>query len=108
MVNTGSWSKRRVARSPDSPTCLSAQISLIFSVLPSEEIQMANQRKSQLLTTAEAAEYLRLKPHTLENMRWQGTGPFFLKLGGRVFYRRSDLKQWCDQARRRSSSGRKP
>jgi len=108
MVDTGSWSKRRVGRSPDSPTCLSAQISLIFSVLPSEEVQMANQRKSQLLTTAEAAEYLRLKPHTLENMRWQGTGPFFLKLGGRVFYRRSDLKQWCDQARRRSSSGRKP
>jgi excisionase family DNA binding protein len=69
---------------------------------------MAHQRKSQLLTTAEAAEYLRLKPHTLENMRWQGTGPFFLKLGGRVFYRRADLKQWCDQARRRSSSGRKP
>ena len=69
---------------------------------------MANQRKSQLLTTAEAAEHLRLKAHTLENMRWQGTGPPFLKLGGRVFYHRADLKQWCDQARRRSSSGRKP
>jgi hypothetical protein len=55
--------------------------------------QMANQRKSPLLTTAEAAEYLRLKPHTLENMRWQGTGPPFLKLGGRVFYHRADLKK---------------
>ena len=45
---------------------------------------MPNQRRLQLLTTIEAAEYLRLKPHTLGNMRWQGTGPFFLKLGGRV------------------------
>ena len=68
---------------------------------------MAGLRRSDLLTTEEAAALLRLKPHTLENMRWQGTGPFFLKLGGRVFYRRADLKAWCDQARRRSSSGRK-
>lgn len=68
---------------------------------------MANQRKPQLLTTDEAAEYLRLKPHTLENMRWLGNGPYFRKLGGRVFYHRADLKAWCDQARRRSSSGEK-
>lgn len=68
---------------------------------------MATRRKSQLLTTAEAAEFLRLKPHTLENMRWLGNGPVFLKLGGRVFYHIADLKKWCDQARRRSSSGRK-
>jgi hypothetical protein len=58
-----------------------------------------------LLTTAEAADYLRLKKHTLENMRWQGTGPPFRKHGGRVFYHRAELKQWSDQARRRSSSG---
>jgi hypothetical protein len=70
-------------------------------------IEMAKRRRSELLTTEEAAEFLRLKPHTLENMRWQETGPYFLKLGGRVFYRRADLKAWCDQARRRSSSGRK-
>ena len=68
---------------------------------------MTSLRRSDLLTTPEAAQLLRLKRHTLENMRWQGTGPFFLKLGGRVFYRRTDLKEWCDQARRRSSSGRK-
>ena len=36
------------------------------------EITMADRRKSQLLTTKEAAELLRLKPHTLENMRSQG------------------------------------
>ena len=68
---------------------------------------MATQRKSQLLTTAEAGELLRLKEHTLENMRWQGTGPPFRKHGGRVFYQRAEIKRWSDQARRQSSSGRK-
>lgn len=71
------------------------------------EHQMANRRRSALLTTPEAAEILRLRKHTLENMRSQGTGPFFRKLGGRVFYHRSDLKEWCDRARRRSTSGRR-
>jgi hypothetical protein len=68
---------------------------------------MARQRKSPLLTTAETAEIYRLKKHTLENMRWQGTGPPFRKIGGRVFYHRADLKQWFEQTRRRSSSGGK-
>jgi predicted DNA-binding transcriptional regulator AlpA len=71
------------------------------------EDHMATQRKSPLLTTAETAEMYRLKKHTLENMRWQGTGPPFRKIGGRVFYHRADLKQWLEQTRRRSSSGRK-
>lgn len=69
---------------------------------------MATQRRQQLLTTSEAADELRLKKHTLENMRWQGTGPPFRKHGGRVFYHRADLKKWSEQTRRRSSSGGKP
>ena len=69
---------------------------------------MAVRRRSQLLTTKEAAEFLRLKPHTLENMRSQGKGPIFMKLGARVFYHRADLKTWLKDARRRSSSGEKP
>lgn len=68
---------------------------------------MANRRRQQLFTTAEAAEELRLKKHTLENMRWQGTGPPFRKHGGRVFYHRVDLKKWSEQTRRKSSSGEK-
>ncbi len=57
------------------------------------------------LTTPEAAELLRLKPHTLENMRWQGTGPKFRKHGGRIFYVLAELRQWTDASRRQSSSG---
>jgi len=72
------------------------------------EDHMSNRRKSQLLTTKEAAEFLRLKPHTLENMRSEGKGPIFMKLGGRVFYHRADLKTWLKEARRRSSRGEKP
>jgi len=64
-------------------------------------------RKSDLLTTTETADGLRLSKHTLKNMRWQGTGPAFLKLGGRVFYHIDDLREWLQQMRRRSSSGEK-
>lgn len=68
---------------------------------------MARHRRSTLLTTTEAAELLRLKEHTLENMRWQGTGPPFRKHGGRVFYDREEILEWSNRARRRSSSGRR-
>lgn len=66
---------------------------------------MAINRQSQLLTTAEAAELLRLKPHTLENMRCEGTGPLFRKHGGRVFYLRAEVKAWSKQRRRQIASG---
>jgi hypothetical protein len=68
---------------------------------------MAKRRRQQLLDTTEAGELLRLKKHTLENMRWRGTGPPFRKHGGRVFYHRAELLLWSRQARRRSSSGEK-
>jgi hypothetical protein len=67
---------------------------------------MVKSRRSPLLTTPETAERLRLKKHSLDNMRWQGTGPPFRKIGGRVFYHIDDLKKWLDEARRRISSGR--
>ena len=66
---------------------------------------MPKSSRSPFLTTIEAADILRLKPHTLENMRWQGTGPKFHKHGGRIFYLRTELKQWTDASRRQSSSG---
>lgn len=68
---------------------------------------MAKRSRSKFLTTAEAAKFLRLVPHTLENMRWQGTGPEFRKHGGRIFYHRDDIKRWSEHSRRQSSSGLK-
>jgi hypothetical protein len=63
---------------------------------------MTSRSKSMFLTTAEAATFLRLKKHTLENMRWQGIGPPFRKHGGRVFYHRDDLIAWSKNSRRKT------
>jgi len=52
----------------------------------------------KLLTTVEAAAYLRLSPRTLERFRVEGTGPKFLKAGGgkraRVLYDPAELQAW--------------
>lgn len=51
-----------------------------------------------LLTTIEAAKYLRLSPRTLERLRVQGDGPRFMKAGrglrARVLYTAGDLHDW--------------
>ena len=65
-------------------------------------------RRLDFLDTTETAQILRLKKHTMENMRCKGNGPIFYKLVGRVFYRRADLRRWVAKARRRSSAGEKP
>jgi excisionase family DNA binding protein len=46
------------------------------------------------LTTAEAAEYLRLSSRTLEKHRCIGTGPRFRKVGRMIRYTISDLDKW--------------
>ena len=50
---------------------------------------------SELLSRAEAAEYLRIRPQTLAV--WHTTHRHvipFIKVGSRVFYRRADLDAW--------------
>ncbi len=49
---------------------------------------------NELLTTPEAAEYVRLGKPTLERFRLSGEGPLFAKLGGAVRYRQADLDNW--------------
>jgi excisionase family DNA binding protein len=44
-----------------------------------------------VLTTTEAAEYLNMKPSTLEQWRWNGQGPRFCKIGRSCRYRVTDL-----------------
>jgi len=43
------------------------------------------------MTTAEAAQFLRLKVRTLENWRWRGAGPDYRTHGRRVVYTKADL-----------------
>jgi len=44
----------------------------------------------------EAAVYLGVALSTLEKMRCRGQGPRFLRLGGRIFYRRQDLDAYLE------------
>ena len=58
-----------------------------------------------------------ISPRTLEQWRWQGRGPRYLKIGGRVVYRLSDVEafevgqpsrqhQWSDRRMYRRGSYR--
>ena len=46
------------------------------------------------LTQEEAAKELRLSERTLERHRWSGTGPRFVKMGRRIFYRPEDIEDY--------------
>lgn len=58
-----------------------------------------------LLTTAEAANVLRLSARTLEDMRWRGGGPRYLRLSrNAIRYRQSDLLEWAEAKARVNTS----
>ena len=59
-----------------------------------------------LYDTPEAADYCNSGQSTLEKLRLTGGGPIFIKLGRRVVYRKSDLDDWLNSRRRRSTSDR--
>jgi len=46
--------------------------------------------------TEAAAEFLQIKPTTLEQWRWNGKGPRFIKMGRCVRYRLSDLEAFIE------------
>jgi hypothetical protein len=48
----------------------------------------------ELIGSDEAAGMLGLKPNTLTTWRSEKLGPTFLKVGRKVFYRRSDICSW--------------
>jgi excisionase family DNA binding protein len=52
---------------------------------------------SQVFTTVEAADYLKLSKATLNCWRVKGgKGPRFCKMGSAVRYRRADLDAWLE------------
>ena len=57
-----------------------------------------------LLTQPETAEKTRLSERTLERHRLTGTGPKFVRLGRRIFYRREDVAEWIAANLCRSTS----
>lgn len=56
-----------------------------------------------MISTAEAADYLGLKPQTLRGWRVTGGGPPYIRYGkkgrGAVYYRISDIDAWVDERR---------
>lgn len=56
------------------------------------------------LRTPEAARLLGLSGRTLEKHRTYGTGPRYLKLGGRVVYVLSELLAWAEKGSKASTS----
>lgn len=48
------------------------------------------------MSTADAAAFVGLSVKTLANLRSEGSGPPFTKVGGKVIYRTRDLKDWID------------
>ena len=46
------------------------------------------------ITTKEAASFTTLAVGSLANLRVQGLGPKFYKIGKRVVYRRDELAEW--------------
>jgi hypothetical protein len=60
---------------------------------PAQPVSSAAPR---FLNNAEAAEFLRLSPRTLETQRVIGGGPRFRKFGRRVMYAIEDLEAWAN------------
>ena len=59
--------------------------------------------KAECMNQLELAVRWRISHRTLERWRWTGEGPKFLKVGGRVVYRLSDIEEY-EQAIVRSST----
>lgn len=49
-----------------------------------------------LITSTRLAEYLELTPQALANMRSQGTGPAYIKVGRGIRYRWIDVEKWMN------------
>jgi hypothetical protein len=58
------------------------------------------------LSQRDLAGRLRISPRTLEGWRWRGTGPRFVKAGGRVLYRLEDVEAFEETQLRQSTPRR--
>lgn len=60
--------------------------------------------KATLLTPQDLATRWFVTLSTLGQWRWNGRGPQFLKIGGRVLYQIQDVEAFEEQARRANTS----
>lgn len=64
-------------------------------------MEMNHAPAGPLLTTKEAAAFLKLCAGTLENWRRKGKGPPFRRIEGTVRYPASELAAWVDERGKR-------
>lgn len=48
----------------------------------------------ELISATEAAKFLKVSPRTIERWRTQSSGPPYIRLGRRVWYRRQRLNEF--------------
>jgi Helix-turn-helix domain len=70
-----------------------------FQGVMAQTTQQPTSSLDDLLTTPEAADYLRLSPSTLAKLRVYGTGPTACFFGRAVRYTRQDLDAFRDSRR---------
>jgi len=73
---------------------ISKQLDQILAVLRSLDEKAKPVR--EILTLEEAADYLRISPHTLRDKIRTRKLPFY-KVGGSIRFRRSKLDKWVDR-----------
>ncbi|MXS73688.1 hypothetical protein CSIV_12460 [Microbacterium sp. CSI-V] len=54
----------------------------------------------RLLTPTDAAAYLGRSVAALAQLRYRGTGPTYIRAGGRIRYRESAIQAWLDEGER--------
>lgn len=62
------------------------------------------QTTDEILTPGELAQYLGRTEAALAQLRYRGTGPSFIKAGGRIRYRRQAVTAWLSQNERERTS----
>lgn len=61
-----------------------------------------------LLTEDDLSKLLKSPVSTLQNWRWRGVGPKFIKTGHHVRYRPTDVEEWLDERTRTRSTRGEP
>lgn len=69
-------------------------------------MQQATNNQDTFMDQAELADFLRRSEAWCERARWAGTGPRFVKIGRKPFYRLKDVEVWIESRTRTSTSDR--
>lgn len=60
------------------------------------------------MSTTDLAAVLGVKPETVRRMRWDGSGPKFIRRGKRALYDPRDVREWLDAQKQTYASEGRP